>query len=46
MYCDELTAEGADLQIILYAADPAGDDAGMLDLVRVIGLQDLGSRSS
>jgi hypothetical protein len=43
--CDVLTVEGGGLRIILYTADPAGDDAGELDLVRVIGVQDLGSRS-
>lgn len=39
--CDILSTEGGDLRIIVYTADPASDDGEKLDLVRVIGLQDL-----
>jgi transcriptional regulator with XRE-family HTH domain len=41
--CDILTAAGTDLRVIVYTAAPASADADKLDLLRVLGLQRLGS---
>jgi transcriptional regulator with XRE-family HTH domain len=41
--CDVLTAEGTDIRLVVYTADPSTPDADKLDLVRVLGLQRVGS---
>jgi transcriptional regulator with XRE-family HTH domain len=42
--CDVLTAEGTDIRLVVYTADPSSPDADKLELVRVLGLQTLGTR--
>jgi transcriptional regulator with XRE-family HTH domain len=39
--CDVLTVTGTDLRVIVYTAEPSSPDAQKLDLVRVLGLQQL-----
>jgi hypothetical protein len=39
--CDVLTALDSDLRIVVYTAPPGSADAGKLDLLRVVGLQEL-----
>jgi len=41
--CDVLTVAGSDLRVIAYTAAPGSVDADRFDLVRVIGLQRLGT---
>ncbi len=41
--CEVLTVTGSDLRIIVFTAAPGTSDAANLDLLRVIGLQDLRS---
>lgn len=43
--CDVLTVVGTDLRVIVYTAEPASPDAAKLDLVRVLGLQQLSTHS-
>src|SRR5262249_19158812 len=42
--CDVLTADGTDIRLVVYTADPSSPDADKLELVRVLGLQMLGTR--
>jgi transcriptional regulator with XRE-family HTH domain len=42
--CDVLTAEGTDIRLVVYTADPSSPDADKLELVRVLGLQTVGAR--
>jgi transcriptional regulator with XRE-family HTH domain len=39
--CDVLTVAGTDLRIVVYTAEPTSTDSEKLDLVRVLGLQQL-----
>jgi hypothetical protein len=39
--CEVLTVTGSDLRIIVFTAAPGTGDAANLDLLRVIGVQDL-----
>jgi transcriptional regulator with XRE-family HTH domain len=41
--CDVLTADGTDIRLVVYTADPSSPDADKLELVRVLGLQTLGT---
>jgi hypothetical protein len=41
--CDVLTADGTDVRLVVYTADPSSPDADKLELVRVLGLQTLGA---
>jgi len=41
--CDVLTAPGSDLRIVVYTVAPGSDDEAKLDLLRVMGLQELSS---
>jgi hypothetical protein len=41
--CEVLTVAGSDLRIIVFTAAPGTSDAANLDLLRVIGVQDLSS---
>lgn len=40
--CDVLTVEHSDLRIVAYTAEPGSEDAEKLDLLRVVGTQQLG----
>jgi hypothetical protein len=39
--CDVLRADGTDIRLVVYTADPSSPDADKLELVRVLGLQAL-----
>lgn len=41
--CDVLAVPGSDLRIVVYTAAPGSEDASKLDLLRVTGLQEIGS---
>jgi transcriptional regulator with XRE-family HTH domain len=43
--CDVLTADGTDIRLVVYTADPSSPDADKLELVRVLGLQMVGTRN-
>lgn len=39
--CDVLTAPDSDLRIVVYTAAPGSEEAGKLDLLRALGLQEI-----
>ncbi|WP_066038972.1 helix-turn-helix transcriptional regulator [Herbiconiux solani] len=41
--CDVLTVPGGDLRIVVYTVEPGSEDEAKLDLLRVTGLQTLGT---
>ena len=41
--CDVLTAPGSDVRIVVYTATPGSEDQSKLDLLRVTGLQTIGT---
>lgn len=41
--CDVLTVHGTDLRLVVYSAPPGSPDAAALELVGVVGLQELSS---
>jgi hypothetical protein len=41
--CDVFTVQGADLRVIVYSAEPGSEAAEKLAMLRVIGLQTIGS---
>jgi transcriptional regulator with XRE-family HTH domain len=43
--CDVLTAIGTDLRIVAYTAEPGTEDASRFDLIRTVGLTDVGDPS-
>jgi transcriptional regulator with XRE-family HTH domain len=44
--CDVLTADGTDIRLVVYTADPYSPDADKLELARVLGVQTLATRDA